>query len=115
MVRAFRGAWIGLLLAVGCGPSQSEDFDQFCRVVNETNKENALNEEQKLEKITSRSEEYTKAEESKGADSAWKRIAAAPIDQKYALLESSAKAAGKGDWRCKGYEALLIKIIVQQT
>jgi hypothetical protein len=115
MPRVWCAAAIGFLLLAGCGPTQSEDFESFCRVVNEINKDANLSNDDKLAKIATRSEEYTKSPESKAPDNVWKKLGEASIDQKYAVVHEGAKAAGKTDWKCKGYETLLVQITVQQT
>lgn len=104
---------LGLAMIAGCDPSLSEDFDAFCRVVNEVNKETSLPAGDRLNKITSRAEEYSKSSDSKAADSVWKKMADVPADKRYAFLTDAAHGAGKGDYRCSGYEKLLVTYNVE--
>src|SRR4051812_26111675 len=91
---------LALVLVAGCSNPQSEDLDNFCKVVNEANRDSSLaTAEARLAKITEKSGEYTK-----GGAEVWKRISDAPTEQKYAMLLESAKQIGKADYKCAGYE-----------
>lgn len=104
-----------LAFASACGPTLSEDFDSFCRVVNEVNKDNSLGTEEKLAKIAGRSAEYMKSAESMAADNVWQKLNNAPPDKKYASLVDSARSAGKADYKCGGYEKMLVMFTVEQA
>ena len=106
-------SFAGLALFSGCGPTLSEDFDSFCRVVNETNKQTNIPATDRLMLITGRAEEYSKSEESKAADNVWKKMADIPLDKRYAFLTDAANAAGKADYRCSGFEKLLATATVE--
>jgi hypothetical protein len=97
--------------AFACSNPQSEDLDNFCKVVNEVNRDSSLpTAEAKLAKIGERIAEYSKG----GAD-AWKKLSASPTDKKYGLLLDSAKSIGKGDYKCSGYERLLATVAVEEN
>lgn len=108
-------ASIALASAAGCGTSLGEDFDSFCKVVNETNGDKTLNSEAKLAKIAGRSAEYMKSPESAAADNVWQKLNNTAVDKKYAFLVDSAKAAGKSDWHCTGYEKIMVTLSVEQA
>lgn len=103
------------LLATACGPTLAEDFDQFCRVVNEVNKDPNLPTEEKLAKIAGRSAEYMQSPESKAADNVWTKLNNTAPDKKYAATVDAAHAAGKADWRCGSYEKMLVTYNVEQA
>jgi hypothetical protein len=100
------------MFAAACSNPQGEDLDTFCKVVNDVNRDSSQpTAEAKLAKINERSAEYTKG----GADS-WKKLAAAPNDgKKYGMLMEAAKAAGKTDYKCTGFEKLLATAAVEET
>lgn len=103
----------GTVLIAACDPSLSEDFDSFCRVVNETNKQANLPATERLLLITGRAPEYSLSAESKSADSLWKKMDALPTDKRYAFLTQTAHASGKADYKCNGYEKLLVTATVE--
>ncbi len=107
---------LGILSAAGgvaCSNPQGEDLDNFCKVVNDVNRDSNLpSAESKLAKISERSAEYTKAGSS-GAK-LWSDLAAAPNDKKYGVLIDGAKAIGKNDYQCRGYEKLLATMSVEE-
>jgi hypothetical protein len=95
-----------------CSNPQGEDLDNFCKAVNEVNRDSNLpTAESKIAKITERSPEYTKAGSS-GAK-LWSDVAAAANDKKYGILIDGAKAIGKNDYQCRGYEKLLATMSVE--
>lgn len=114
-MRLFGLGLAGTLLLAACDPSLSEDFDSFCRVVNETNKQANIPATERLLLITGRAPEYSLSPESKAADSPWKKMDALPPDKRYAFLTETAHASGKADYKCNGYEKLLVTASVEMA
>jgi hypothetical protein len=106
---------MGFMLLAGCGPTIGEDFDSFCRVVNEVNKERDLSTDARVAKINERKAEFTTAEESQAPAAAWAKYDAVPSDQRYKFLVDAAHAAGKAEWKCVGFEKLMVTLTVEQT
>ncbi|MFO0729006.1 MAG: hypothetical protein U1E65_34825 [Myxococcota bacterium] len=99
----------------GCKAALEEDLSEFCRVVNEVAHDQNVPPPQKMERIESRKEVYTKSLKD-GSSDLWKKLPETPLDKRYQLLLDTAKASGQTDWRCSAYERMiaLAKIAEEQ-
>jgi hypothetical protein len=107
--------WFALVFAAGCGPTLSEDFDAFCGVVNDVNRDLGMPTADKLAKISSRSAEYSRAPESTAPGNVWQKMNETPAESRYAFITGAARSAGKSDWKCNGYEKLLVTYTVEAS
>jgi hypothetical protein len=98
-----------------CTPPLAEDVESLCKVVNEVTRDNTLGTPaRKLERIASRSPEYTKGALENKNDNLAQKLAAAPIEGRYQALVDVAKSVGKNDYKCKPYEQLLYSIVIEE-
>lgn len=95
------------MLALACSSSPLvKELEDFCRVVNEVDRQASMSPEDKLSKITARKTEFVHAASPK-PDSVWAKLDQAPADQRYGMLTSAAQSAGKSDWSCKVYDRIV--------
>lgn len=105
---------LSLAALAGCSPTLSEDFDAFCKVANEVNREKRLSAEEKLVAISQRKGEFTRSSEG-GSPAPWPKIDALPAAQRYAALLEAARSAGKADYKCTSYERIMATLAVEET
>jgi hypothetical protein len=105
---ALVASWTAIVYLAACSSPLAEDVDTFCKVASEVQRDGNLGTTaRKLERITTRAPEYSKAALENKADNLSQKLQTAPVENRYKVLLDTAKAAGKSDYKCTSYEMLL--------